>query len=382
MGRKTTSKYNRYTRPSPDLQQLQLIALRGVQAGREYFVTMVPLRLIHRLFLFDEGEIPALLRAQRTLNKARIPEIASYIVGNPRDYIFSSMTASVDGDLTFEAFADDGPKSKFGQLIIPLSARLIINDGQHRRAAIDEALKERPELGDETISVVIFQDSGLKRSQQMFADLNKHAVRPTRSIGVLYDHRDPLSELSRKLVQDVELFRATTEMEKTTISNRSSKLFTLHAIFQATKALLGKSGKHPKVTAKDQETAAAFWSEVAKNVHEWQLFLKKEISAAELRREYIHAHGVVLQALGQAGNTLLQQDPRGWKKRMEGLKKIDWSRGNVELWEGRAMSEGRVSKAKIHIVRTSVVIKEALGVELTEFEQEAEGSRRGAKVVT
>ena len=49
-------------------------AIRGVQAGREYYVTMCPLRLIPRLFLFDEEELPPEMRAQRTLNKARVPE--------------------------------------------------------------------------------------------------------------------------------------------------------------------------------------------------------------------------------------------------------------------------------------------------------------------
>ncbi|MDB2184838.1 DNA sulfur modification protein DndB [Mycobacteroides abscessus subsp. abscessus] len=44
-------------------------AIRGVQAGREYYVTMCPLRLIPRMFLFDEEELTAEMRAQRTLNK-------------------------------------------------------------------------------------------------------------------------------------------------------------------------------------------------------------------------------------------------------------------------------------------------------------------------
>ncbi len=33
---------------------------------------------------------------------------------------------------------------------------LIINDGQHRCAAIVEALKKNPELGSQTISVLLF----------------------------------------------------------------------------------------------------------------------------------------------------------------------------------------------------------------------------------
>ena len=32
-------------------------AIRGIQAGREYYVSMCPLRLIPRIFLFDEDEL-------------------------------------------------------------------------------------------------------------------------------------------------------------------------------------------------------------------------------------------------------------------------------------------------------------------------------------
>lgn len=165
-------------------------ALRGIQAGREYFLAMCPLKLIPKIFLFDEDELPPELRAQRSLNRARIPEIAQYLVENPKQYVFSSITASIDGEVRFQPIEESGPHINVGQLMVPMTARFIINDGQHRRAGIEEALKERPELGDETISVVFFLDSGLQRSQQMFADLNKHAVRPTKSLGIFYDLRN------------------------------------------------------------------------------------------------------------------------------------------------------------------------------------------------
>src|SRR5712691_2939588 len=79
-------------------------ALKGVQAGSEYFVTMCPLKLIPKIFLFDEDELPAELRAQRSLNRARVPEIARYLVSNPKEYVFSSLTASVDGSVRFESW--------------------------------------------------------------------------------------------------------------------------------------------------------------------------------------------------------------------------------------------------------------------------------------
>ena len=158
---------------------------------------MCPLKVIPRIFVFDEEELPAELRSQRVLNRTRIPEISNYLSENPRSYIFSSITASIDGEAHFEPFSEAGPASNAGKLLIPMDAKFLINDGQHRRAAIGEALKSTPELGDESLSIVLFRDAGLKRSQQMFADLNRHSIRPTTSIGILYDRRDPLSQLSR-----------------------------------------------------------------------------------------------------------------------------------------------------------------------------------------
>src|SRR5262249_45607692 len=149
---------------------------------------------------------------------------------HPEEYVFSALTASVDGSIGFAPALTNGTGRNVGTLRVAMNARFIINDGQHRRAAIGQVLRERPDLSTETICVVLFIDAGLERSQQMFADLNKHAVRPTRSIGVLYDHRDPLSRLARQLVMEVAVFRDLTEMDKATISNRSIKLFTLSSI--------------------------------------------------------------------------------------------------------------------------------------------------------
>lgn len=63
--------------------------IRGVQARREYYVAMWTLRMMQRISIFNEEDLPPELRAQRTLNKARIPEIAGYILDNPDDYVFS-----------------------------------------------------------------------------------------------------------------------------------------------------------------------------------------------------------------------------------------------------------------------------------------------------
>lgn len=351
---------------------LQFPAIRGIQAGKEYYVTMFPLKLIPKIFIFDESEIPPKMRAQRVLNHARIPQIANYIIQNPKDYVFSSLTASIDGRVDFIPFGEKGNFSKIGTLVIPLTARFIINDGQHRRAAIEEALKTVPELGNESISVVLFLDAGLKRSQQMFADLNKHAVQPTKSLGILYDNRDPLARLALELADTVPIFKGFTEFEKTTISNRSIKLFTLSSIYQATESLLKRPKKKQTITSKEHQIAYDFWVEVTHNIPEWRMIIEKKISSSELRKDYVHAHGVILHALGIAGNALLEQYPHSWKEKLVKLQDVDWSRSNTMLWEGRAMIGGRVSKAQMNLVLTTNALKNILGIPLTDEEKLAE----------
>lgn len=347
-------------------------AIRGVQAGREYYGAMCPLRIVAKFFVFDDEEVGAELRAQRSMNRARIPEIARYIVDNPKDYIFSSITVSVDGKVMFRPFEKDGVGRNLGQLSIPMTARFLVNDGQHRRAAIEEAVKERPELGDEAISVVFFHDAGLKRSQQMFSDLNRHAIRPTKSLGILYDHRDPMSQLVRQVVDEVRYFGSLTETEKTTISNRSNKLHTLSSIFQATSALLRKP-KRTKVSIEEKDLAVSFWNEVGKLISDWGLAADKKIACAELRRDFVHAHGIALQALGGMGAALLAEEPTNWKRQLKPIGKIDWARNNPE-WEGRALIRGKVSKAITSVVLTTSFLKSQLGLALTAAEQKEEST--------
>ncbi|HEV2597740.1 DNA sulfur modification protein DndB [Sphingopyxis sp.] len=355
----------------------EFTAIRGVQAGSAYFVIMVPLKLVPRIFRFDDEAIPAPLRAQRTLNRARVPAIARYITEHPTEYILSSLCACVDGEIVFEPAGDEGSLKSVGRLKIGMSATILINDGQHRRAAIEEAIKDRPHMGDETISVVVFADGGLQRSQQMFADLNMHAVRPTASIRLLYNHRDALAKLSRTVVDAVPLFRDFTDLEKTSISNRSLKLFTLSSIHQATAELIGKS-RSGKIEADDEALAIRFWGAVITNMPDWQRVASRDVAAAELRRDYIHAHGVAVQAIANAGNRLVAAHPRDWEKRLKGLREVDWSRANTALWEGRALIGGKVNRAKNNVLLVSNVLCEALGLTLSDEGDALERAIRGA----
>ena len=345
-------------------------AIRGIQAGREFYVTMVPLKLIEELFVFNEVTLPPELRSQRVLNKARVPEIVRYMLNNPKDYTFSALTASIDSRVRFEPFKSFDSQDRIGLLSVPMEARFLINDGQHRKAAIAEAVRQNLALAQETIPVVLFIDAGLRRSQQMFADLNKYAVKPTRSLGVLYDHKDPLADLVRNLIVRVPLFVDRIEKERTTISFRSRNLFTLSAVYQATGDLLSKK-KGQKITQTEEDVAAEYWKRLPDDIPEWKMVIEGKSSGAELRKNYVHSHGVVLHALGYLGNSLIREYPKSWAAKLERLQEIDWSKDNP-VWEGRAMSGGRLSKAFVNVILTTNYLKTSVGLRLNPSEEKIE----------
>lgn len=335
-------------------------AIRGLQAGHAYYVSMFPLRLVSRLFLFDEEGVSPELRAQRTLNVTRIPEIAGYILSNRDSYVFSALTASVDRTIKFEPTGDEGPARNIGRLRIPMDARFILNDGQHRRAAIDAALQADPSLGDETIAVVLFLDPDLKRCQQMFTDLNRYAVRPARSLSLLYDHRDQKVMIAKEITKRTRIFKGTVEYERSTLAERSGKLFTFSAIQTASAILLADQAE--REIEEQVQLGVAFWDAVAATIPEWTMVREKRLSAGEFRRDYVSAHGLALSALAHAGRALIASDPESWRERLGALRGLDWSRNNAEQWEGRAMIRGRLSKAHINVLSTADVVRARLGL--------------------
>jgi DNA sulfur modification protein DndB len=347
-------------------------AIRGIQAGKEYFVAMCPLRIIPKIFLFDEEEIPPEHRSQRILNKSRIPEMTSYIVENQEDYVFSSITASIDGDIKFIPFNSESTLNDLGQLRIALDARFLINDGQHRRAAIEEALKISPELGNETISVVFYHDEGLRKSQQIFSDLNRHAVNTTSSIGILYDHRDRLALITKDLITSIPLLNRYTDKERVSLSKNSPKIMALNHIFNTNLKLLGKS-KGDEITQSEEQFLKQFWSVLTDSIVEWNLVFQKELTPRDLRANYIVGHGVFIEAMGLVGNYLIKYNENDWKKYIKKLKKIDWNRSNTADWLGRAYNQnGRIQKTNYTIQLTSNKVKQLIGLPLTEAEQALE----------
>ncbi len=345
-----------------------LPAILGHQGKYDCYLIQCPARLLSRLFLFNETDVPIELRRGRSTDPAYIADIVTYVMSNQESYTIAPLIATVDDVVKFEPINNE--ILEIGQIQIPITARMIIHNGQHRREAIQQLLTRDVPIGDDTIPIMLIPDPTLARSANLYAHFNRYQIQPTLSKRVLHDHSD-LARLSRQLIDEVPLFQGRTELEKTTISNRSTALFTISAVYQATEALLDIKREDP-LGADQVAIAQQFWRQLGATIPEWQKIIDREMTAAYSRKNYVHSHTVTLLAIGLAGQDLIKSHPEDWGERLRVLEKVDWSKGNTKLWEGRAMIRGKMSKSHDSVKLTAIAIKRMFGLELAKQDQALE----------
>jgi len=322
------------------------------------------------------SEFKAEDREQRILNKNRIPQIARYITENEDGYLFSSITASYKCKVNFKPMHG---QEEIGMLEMEMEeASFVVNDGQHRCEAIKSALKENPSLGEETISVLLFPYENKARVQQMFSDLNRFVAKTSRSLDILYDKRDPISKALLEACDRVPVFAGLVDKDAVSLPAGSKKLFTLTALYDATKELLKSQDDEDMYHAEIVDRIVGFWTTVSDAIPNWARVKNGTLSAVELRQETICAHSVVLRAIGTIGREQIEEDPDGWKTTIYGLSEIDWRKDNSD-WENVCIVANSVVSNRQARVATQAYLKEQLGLELSDVEKRARG-RLGAEV--
>jgi DNA sulfur modification protein DndB len=329
--------------------------MRGRMGSRTYYSCLMPLNAVPNFFKFTNWrDFTPEDREQRVLNEKRVPGLRDYILDNEDDYLFASITASYKSDPIFEPYGGSGD---IGTLKLKLGDELVINDGQHRAAGITAALKDNPTLGDHTISVLLFPWETRERVQQMFSDLNKYVQKTSKSLDILYDKRDKISAATLGMLDKVSVFKELTEKEKMSLDSKSTKLFTLAALYDANVELL-KDHSEEDLTA-SIERLVEFWSEVISHMPDWSAVLTRHKTALELRAEQVSTHSTVLRALGGLGAELTKG--ADWRERLAVLETIDWSKKNPE-WENVLIIANSVVSNRQARAATKAHLKNKMGL--------------------
>ena len=342
--------------------EVRIPAMRGNMGGRVYYSCLMPMSGVPQFFKFTNwAGISPEDREQRVLNEKRVPELTRYIEENEADYLFSSITASYKVEPKFEPYQEG---ADIGVLILQLGDELIINDGQHRCAGIVHALDKGVPIGKDALSILLFPWETTERVQQMFSDLNRYVQKTSKSLDILFDKRDDMAAATLAMIDKSPVFKELTDKENVSLGVKSTKLFTLAALYDANVELLKSIGKKSDIIG-NAELLADYWNEVAKNMPDWTSVLNQHKLALELRQERISSHSTVLRALGGLGPDLLNHPE--WKTKLAMLQTIDWSKKNPE-WENVCIVSNSVVSNRQARAATKAFIKAKLGLTLTDSE--------------
>lgn len=281
--------------------QIEMPAIRGIQAGRPYYLVTMPMSYIKRLICFDNA--PNVLdRSQRDINSTRVKKISQYMQDNLESYVLPSLTGVINGEPEFVAANEQMPN--VGILKFDFDMDVNLFDGQHRASGIIDAVQKLVELRADQVGVQLYQCMSLEERQTAFSDVNLNTVKPSTSISTTYDHRNPVSQFVVNMTRDHLAFNDYVDYERSVISGNSTYLFTVKNIKDATMKLINyKTGD--ALDKETQDLVSNFWS-ICDEALGWE-DTRMNGTANQLRDEKICTHGVFINALGIAGNLVYNQ---------------------------------------------------------------------------
>jgi len=115
----------------------------------------------------------------------------------------------------------------FGILSLSGGEEIFAIDGQHRTKAIQDAIKKDKELETEEVAVIFLAHKktveGEIRTRRLFSTLNRYAAPVTISEIIALDEEDNCAILTRRLIEDSDLFRDKIVFSKTRSLNPQNR---------------------------------------------------------------------------------------------------------------------------------------------------------------
>ena len=199
---------------------------------------------------------------QRSITENYI-SIKEYILKQP-ELFFNSLVLAVYDDYPewrgIEFIYDGIETYKMGLLEFPGEHKIFPIDGQHRVEGIKAALRENPELAQETIAAIFIghknDDEGKRKTRRLFTTLNRYAKPVNDDDIIALDEDDIAAILTRELLEEYDLFtdkRVVYAKQKAIPSNNKAAITSIITLYQANVELLKYflfKEKDKKVTAK------------------------------------------------------------------------------------------------------------------------------------
>jgi DNA sulfur modification protein DndB len=353
----------------------------------EFFATVLTFGEVARMVDFVEdiddwdSHTDPEAKSQRKLNMGRVErELVPYLLETD-DRFYSALTVEVRPSLEeegvsaipFEPMGNAMPGGvAYGTAVLDGTQVLYALDGQHRLKSIQRAIRLNPALSREQVSVILVPFRSHRRSQLLFSDLNRFAKAPSKSISLLFSHRDPVVTLAKRLIVSSPFLCDRVEMETTSLGKNTANVVTLSTLYEMTRALAGQA--EPLV---DGTLEAEFvrqlhlWDVLVRAVPQWRMVSDRVEHPAYLRQKFLCMHGVCQQAIAQATAMVLSRCEDAEAK-LQGFGAFDWTVTNHE-WQGVAVQGRRVNNTSSTVRNLAWLLAFKLGCSLLPNEATALG---------
>lgn len=247
------------TSPNQTVQlqgNLQTPAHRFVQGGRDVYTFSLELEKLNRLFP-ERVDDRMVSEANRQLTATHAKGIQDYLEKRS-DWVLGTFMLGVKPEvITFQPYPGqpEGGAVTVGELSI-LSAdadALKIFDGQHRRRAIKDALRELAQaagqggkldsLNTAAVPVMLYAEGSIEALRQMFADASKTRTIERNAV-TQFDHRDAFNVAAMSLSALSDLFGGRVEMERASVPRSSQAIIAINQLAAALKTtVVGYGGR-------------------------------------------------------------------------------------------------------------------------------------------
>lgn len=190
-------------------------ALKAKVGDWNYYICVMKYAQVAKEFSFayelsSNPDLSELL--QRGIGE-RTSEIVEYLKKSEHRFLGSLIVAAYGGDPQYVPVQMDeqdelikGLDSGFGVLTFDGSQQYFALDGQHRLKAIKDAIKQKPELGKDEISVIMVSHyetaEGKERTRRLFTNINKNAKSTSPTENIALDEDDGFAIINRRLINE------------------------------------------------------------------------------------------------------------------------------------------------------------------------------------
>lgn len=296
----------------------------------------------------------------RPLIRSHVDEIAKYLLETENyilpPFIFNSNTP-------IKVFAFGTGAVKFGYAVIPTNVELYVTDGQHRLKAVEKAVPEKPELRNDSVTVLVVQEEDIDQIHQDFADCAKNKPIPPALLAV-FDVTNVLARLTRQIAKELVIFENRIDKISKTVGKDPSYLFTMNQLRAGMAELLFGSSRKEVIESRSNqqkseyrtllEKAKTFYMGFAQTNDAWKQLLQPvsktvNLDLHSLRQERIDFNTVGFQIINRVGHLIFFGKEFSDEQRItliHALASLDYRR-NSGVWDNSVVMDDGSGNKKI-----------------------------------